>query len=53
MENRKRNLVFYFRLTKEERELIKTVANLKGMTMTDMIIELVKKEYEKIEMEEK
>ena len=47
--SRKRNLSLHMWVTKEERELIKAVATLKGVTVTDLIIELAKKEYEKIE----
>lgn len=53
MVNRRRNLILHIRLTKEEKELIKSVANLKGMTITDLLIQWTKKEYEKIENENK
>ena len=51
MVNRRRNLNLHVRLTKEEIELIKTVATLKGMTLTDTLIEWAKKDYEKIKEE--
>ena len=51
MANRRRNLNLNVRLTKEEIKLIKTVATLKGMTITDTLIEWAKKDYEKLEME--
>ena len=46
MVNRRRNLNLHLMFTKEEKELLKTVANLKGITMTEFINECVKKEYE-------
>lgn len=46
---RKRNLSLHMWVTKEERELIKTVAILKGVTVTDLLIELSRKEYKKLE----
>ena len=46
-----RNLNLHVRLTKEEIELIKTVATLKGKTITDTLIEWAKKDYEKIKEE--
>ena len=51
--SRKRNLSLHVWVTKEERELIKKVANLKGVTVTDLILQWTKKEYEKLEKEGK
>ena len=51
MVNRKRNLMLHIRLTKKEKDLIKKVANLKNSTITDLLLTLIEKEYEKIENE--
>ena len=45
---RVRDLNLHVRLTKDEIKLIKTVATLKGMTITDTLIEWAKKDYEKL-----
>ena len=46
--SRKRTLNLHLMLSKEEKELIKAVADLRGMIVTNLILELVEKEYEKI-----
>ena len=53
MVNRKRNLMLHIRLTKKEKDLIKKVAILKDSTITDLLLKLIEKEYEKIENENK
>ena len=45
---RKRTLNLHLMLSEEEKILIKKVADLRGMIVTNLILELVKKEYEKI-----
>lgn len=46
--SRKRTLNLHLMLSKEEKELIKSVADLRGMIVTNLILELVKNEYEKL-----
>ena len=52
MANRKRNLRLGLWLSEEEKNLIKSVADLKGMLVTNLIVELVKNEHEKLEKEQ-
>lgn len=49
MVNRKRNLRLGLWLSREEKELIKSVADIKGILVTNLIIELVRKEKERLE----
>ena len=51
MVNRKRNIHLHLMFTKEEKELLKSLADLKNMSMTNMILEWIKKEYEKLEQQ--
>ena len=44
MVNRKRNIHLHLMFTKEEKELLKSLAVLKNISMTELIMELVKKE---------
>ena len=46
---RRRNLNLHVRLTKEEIELIKSLAKFKEITITDLLLQWAKKEYEKIQ----
>ena len=48
MVNRKRNLNLHIWLTSQEKETLKKLATLKGMSVTDIIVELSLKEYEKL-----
>lgn len=48
MANRRRNINLHLMFTKDEKELIKKVSTIKGVTITDLIMELVKKDYEKL-----
>lgn len=48
MANRKRNIRLGIWLAKDERELLKKVSTIKGLTITDLIVEWAKKDYEKL-----
>ena len=52
MENRKRNLNLHVRLTKDEIDLIRKLAKIKDITITDMLLNWAKNEYEKLEKEQ-
>ena len=43
----KRTDCIYIRLTPEEKKLMKEIANKLGLTVTKMVVELVRKESEK------
>ena len=47
-KNRRRNLYLNIMYTKDERDLIKKVAKLKGITVTDMLLQYAKNEYQKL-----
>ena len=46
--SRKRTLNLHLMLSEEEKDLIKKVATLRGMIVTNLILELVRKDYEKL-----
>ena len=48
MINRKRNVKLGLWLTQQEKQTLKKLATLKGMSVTDIIVELSLKDYEKL-----
>lgn len=50
--NRKRNIRFNLYLSEQEKEMIFKIAQSTGLTYTDLLVNWIQKEYEKLELEE-
>ena len=51
--NRKRNIRFNLYLSKEEKEMIYKISQVTGLSYTDLLVNWIKNDYEKIENENK
>lgn len=52
LNNRKRNIRFNLYLSATEKEMISKIAKSKGVTYTDLLVNWIKNEYEKLEKEQ-